>query len=118
MKIKLTVNNEELIVNLDNNSSSQALFKLLENSPQTILMEDYASMEKVGNYKKLPTNDKQITAKPGDLILYMGFALVLYYESNSWNFTKLGSVENKTQQELKDILGAGSVNIAFEIYNK
>ncbi len=114
MKIKLTVNNEELIVNLDNNSSSQALVESLENGPQILSMEDYASMEKVGKYKKLPTNDKQITAKPGDLILYLGSALVLYYESNSWNFTKLGSIENKTQQELKDILGAGSVNIKLE----
>lgn len=114
MKIKLTVNNEQLIVNLDDNSSSQALVNSLQNGPQVVSMEDYASMEKVGNYQKLPTNDKRITAKPGDLILYMGSALVLYYESNSWNFTKLGSVENKTQQELKTILGSGSVNIKFE----
>ncbi len=115
MKIKLTVNNEELVVKLANNSSAEALVKKLEKGPKTIKMKDYANMEKVGMFGKLPTNNEQINAKPGDLILYMGVSIVLYYESNSWNFTKLGSVENKTQSELKQILGSGTVNIMFEL---
>ncbi len=114
MKIKLTVNNEQLLVNLVDNSSTRALVKKLKKGPKTVKMKDYANMEKVGMFGKLPTNDEQINAQPGDLILYMGVSIVLYYEPNSWNFTKLGSVENKTQAQLKEILGTDTVNITFE----
>ncbi len=116
-QINITVNNENLIVDLVNNSSTAALIQLIEeNGSIEISMDDYGRMEKVGNLpKKLPKNDKHITAQPGDLILYMGSALVLYYEPNSWNFTKLGSVINKNQKELKQLLGKTSVNIHLEI---
>ena len=57
----------------------------------------------------LPTNDKNITTKAGDLILYQGNQITLYYDTNSWNFTKLGKVQN----ELKEILGSGNVELTF-----
>lgn len=79
-------------------------------------MKDYANMEKVGDLgEKLPTNDKSITTKTGDLILYQGSVFVIYYEPNSWTFTKLGEIDNITKEELINILGKGNVSVTLSL---
>jgi len=116
-KIKITVNNQtELTATLVSNSSVTALSGLLEDKPLVIEMHDYGNMEKVGPIgTSLPTNDEQITTEPGDIILYQGSALVIYYAPNSWNFTRLGKIDNVTQEELKNILGTGDVTVKLEL---
>ena len=112
----LTVNGHTLTATLVENSSTQALKELLADGPLTINMSDYGSMEKVGPLgTDLPRNDEQITAGPGDLILYQGNSLVLYYDRNNWNFTRLGKVNNVTDQELREILGTGSVSMTLSL---
>lgn len=71
---------------------------------------------KVGPFpKSLPRNDEQISTEAGDLILYQGNSFVIYYDTNSWNFTRLGKIDNVTQQELKEILGSGSVTAVLSL---
>ena len=109
-KINIQIGENVLTATLVENSSAEALFAMLEAGPLTIHMNDYAGMEKVGSIGKLlPTNDQHIKAKPCDLILYLGDSLVIYYEPNSWNFTRLGRIDNVNQKELKKILGRGDV---------
>ena len=109
-KINIQIGENVLTATLVENSSAEALFAMLEAGLLTIHMNDYAGMEKVGSIGKLlPTNDQHIKAKPCDLILYLGDSLVIYYESNSWNFTRLGRIEGVTQKELKMILVRGDV---------
>ena len=111
----LTVNGHTLTATLVENST-QALKELLADGPLTIDMSDYGSMEKVGPLgTDLPRNDEQITTGPGDLILYQGNSLVLYYDRNNWNFTRLGKVNNVTDQELREILGTGSVSMTLSL---
>lgn len=115
-QIIISVNGQELTATLAQNSSTEALKELLEEGPLTISMRDYGSMEKVGDIgTSLPTNDEQITTEAGDLILYMGSAFVIYYAPNSWNFTRLGKIDNITAQELKDILGNGNVEVTISL---
>ena len=77
---------------------------------------DYGNFEKVGDLGfSLPRNDTQITTTPGDLILYQGNQFTIYYDENSWNFTKLGHVDNMTQEELKKLLGDGDVTITLSL---
>jgi hypothetical protein len=79
-------------------------------------MRDYGNMEKVGSLgTSLPRNDEQITTEPGDLILYQGSAFVIYYAPNSWNFTRLGKINGVTQEELKEILGTGDVEVTLSL---
>ena len=85
-------------------------------------MSDYGSFEKVGPLgTTLPLNDTQITTTAGDIILYQGNQITIYYDTNSWNFTRLGKVVSSgstttiTQAELKKILGKGNVTAVFEI---
>lgn len=116
-KLKITINGQkELSATLVDNTSTAALIDLIKAKPLTIAMRDYGNMEKVGSIgTTLPRNDEQITTEPGELILYQGSAFVIYYAPNSWNFTRLGKIDNVTQDELKTILGAGDVSITLEL---
>lgn len=97
---------------LANNSSANALKELLAKGDITVRMEDYASMEKVGSLgTSLPRNDRPTTTGPGDLILYQGHNFVIYYDTNSWNFTRLGKIEGVSADELLTALGRGDVTV-------
>lgn len=114
--MNLKIGDTILKATMADNSSAKALLEILEKGPLTIDMKDYANMEKVGEIgKQLPTNDQQISARAGDIILYMGSALVIYYDNNSWNFTRLGKIEGVSQKELKEILGKGNVKVELYI---
>ncbi len=117
-KIKLEVNGKELTVNLEDNSSSKALVEKLKENDIVIKAHDYGDFEKVGSLDfSLPTNDTKITTEPGDLILYQGNQITLYYDTNTWNFTKLGKVEGLSKKELKELLGDSDVTITLSLFN-
>lgn len=116
MNINISVNDKVLSATLVDNSSSRALIEKLKDGDITIDMEDYGNFEKVGSLGfSLPRNDKYITTSPGDIILYQGNMITIYYDKNSWNFTKLGKIDNISSQELKDILGDGNVSVTLSI---
>ena len=116
MTMNIQIGNHVLTATLVQNSSTEALIEMLSEGSVTIEMSDYASMEKVGPFpQSLPRNDEQISTGAGDLILYQGNSFVIYYDTNSWNFTRLGKIDNVTQQELKDILGSGSVTAVLSL---
>lgn len=120
MKISIQITsdsgNHKLIATLADNSSATSFYELLKKGPLTVDMHDYSSFEKVGPLgTKLPRNDTQIITQAGDIILYQGNQITIYYDTNSWNFTRLGKVDGVTQAELKKILGKGDVTAVFEI---
>lgn len=116
MHLYIKVNKKTLIVNLENNSSVDVLVQKLKEKDIIINMEDYANFEKVGELDfELPRNDKHITTEVGDIILYQGNKITIYYDTNSWNFTRLGKIENITQKELKEILGNGNVTVTLSL---
>lgn len=114
--MKITVGDTIFTAALAENSSVTALKELLAKEPLTIHMHDYGDMEKVGPIgTNLPRNDEQITTGAGDIILYQGNSLVIYYDTNSWNFTRIGKIENVTKQELLKALGDGDVDVTFSL---
>ena len=89
---------------------------MLSAGPLEIDMQDYGDMEKVGSLgQDLPVNDEQITTEAGDLILYQGNSFVIYYASNTWNFTRLGKINGVSAEELQDILGEGDVTVTLSL---
>ena len=81
----------------------------------TISMHDYGNFEKVGPLgTSIPRNDKDITTTPGDVILYQGNQVTVYYDENRWDFTKLGHIDID-QDELKSILGSGDVTVVLSV---
>jgi len=110
----IKINNTILTATLVDNSSAKALMELLSKNPLTIQMQDYGGFEKVGSLgQTLPRNDEQITTTAGDLILYQGNSFVIYYAPNTWNFTRLGKINNISQEELKKTLGNGNVTVTL-----
>ena len=77
-------------------------------------MSDYAGMEKVGPLgTSLPRNDTQISVDAGDVILYQGNQITIYYDTNSWRFTRLAVIEDATKESLLEVLGTGDVEVTF-----
>lgn len=115
-KLLIHVQDQTMTATLENNSSVDALCRLLQEGPVTVEMEDYARMEKVGSLgRRLPTNDRNITTTAGDLILYQGCNFVIYYAPNTWSFTKLGHIDGVSAKELKDLLGRHDVMVTLEL---
>ena len=115
-KIKIEVNGKNWTANIVNNSSGIGFINLLKKGPLKISMSDYGNFEKVGDLPEIiPTNDKNYKTKPGDIILYLGKHITIYYNTNTWNFTKLGEIENVTQAELKQVLGKGDCEVTFSL---
>ena len=109
------VNDAVLAVKAENNSSAEALMQLLGTGDITITMHDYGSFEKVGPLgTTIPRNDEDITTTPGDIILYQGNQITIYYDENRWDFTKLGHIDIG-QDELKAVLGSGDVTVTLSV---
>ncbi|MFA6779903.1 MAG: flavodoxin [Paludibacteraceae bacterium] len=114
--MNLFVNGHKLTASMSSNSSASALRDLLEKGDLTILMSDYGGFEKVGPLgASLPANDEYITTEPGDIILYQGDKITLYYDVNAWNFTRLGKIDGVEGIDLKPILGDGGVTVVLSL---
>lgn len=105
-----------LPVKMADNSSASALLELLQQGDITVDAHDYGNFEKVGPLgTQLPVNNEQITTEPGDVILYQGNQITVYYDTNSWNFTRLGKIQGVSADELKAILGDGDVTMVLSL---
>ena len=117
MKLNILINNKDnLTASLFDNSSSRAFVELLKEKDLVITMNDFGNFEKVGSLPKaLPRNDTHITTSAGDIILYQGNQITIYYDKNSWSFTRLGKIDGLSQSDLKKILGTGSITAQFSL---
>lgn len=114
--MNMEVNGTNIQIKLYDNSSAEAVKELLRKGPFTLSMKDYAHMEKFGSFgMQLPANDQHITTEAGDVILSEGNLLVIYYAPNTWNFTRLGKVQNLSEAELKKVLGKGSITATLTL---
>jgi hypothetical protein len=116
MKLKIHVNDTTFTATLADNSSAEAFAEYLSQGDLTLDMHDYGSFEKVADLpRSFPRNDTQIDTDAGDLILYLGKRIVIYYDKNSWNFTRLGKIDNVNKKRLKQILGDGNATVTFSV---
>lgn len=112
--LKITVGDQELLATFAENSSAEAFRDLLAQGPVTMSMDDYGGFEKVGSLgTTLTRNDTRITTQPGDVILYQGNQITIYYGTNTWNFTRLAKINDSTDLQAK--LGTGTVQVTFSL---
>ena len=112
--LKLTIGDTPVEVAWEENESVEALRELVKVQPLTIKMSMYSTFEQVGSLgTSLPRNDVQTTTQAGDIVLYSGNQIVIFYGSNSWAYTRLGSITDKTADEMKALLGNGDVAITI-----
>lgn len=112
--IYLSAGNETFAVALEDNDAANALMKLLQNGSVTISLNDYGGFEKVGALgTDLPADDAYTTTQAGDIVLYQGNQIVMFYGSNSWSYTKLGRIDDLTGWE--EALGSGDVTVTLSM---
>ena len=109
--MKLKIDGTEVPVTWEENSSVEALKEM---SPLTVEMSMYGGFEQVGSIgKSIVRDDKQTTTDYGDIVLYSGNQIVIFYGSNSWAYTRLGHID-MSQEELTDMLGNKDVTVTLE----
>ena len=115
-KMYITINGSKLEVTLESNASTAALIERLKGGDITYTARDYGGFEKVGELGfSLPSNDTQMTTQSGDVILYSGDQIVLFYGSNSWRYTRLGRINGYTPSQLREAFGTGSVQVTISL---
>ena len=114
--LKIEIGKETFTATLANNSSVDALKELLKDGPLTLKMSDYAGLEKGADLGvTLPQNNQQMNTTAGDIILYQGRTLVIYYDTNSWSLTPIGKIKDLDEALLKETLGSGDVTVTFSL---
>ena len=99
------------------NSGAQALKELMADGDITIRMSDYSGFEKVGSLgQSLPTENSQTTTQAGDIVLYQGSQIVIFYGSNSWSYTRLGKIDDLAGWQ--EALGNGDVAVTLSMQDK
>lgn len=110
--LKLWIGEQEIEVLWEDNDSVRALEDLAGAEGLTVALSGYGGFEQVGSLgARLPRNDVQTVTEPGDIVLYSGNSIVLFYGSNSWAYTRLGKIQGLDESELRQLLGAGDVSI-------
>ena len=116
MELILKIDGTEVSVAWENNEAVDAIRKLAASGGLEINMSMYGGFEQVGSIgQSIPRSDEQTTTKAGDIVLYSGNQVVVFYGSNSWTYTRLGRITGKTEQELAEMLGKKNVVLSFEI---
>lgn len=114
MKMNLQIGDSTFTATLEENAAVESLLDLMESAPLVIQMSDYSGFEEVGSLGvSLPTSNRQTTTQSGDIVLYNGNQIVIFYGTNSWSYTRLGKVDDLTGW--KKALGSGDVTVTFSI---
>lgn len=116
--VYLEIAGKTTAVQLADSGAAQAFARRLEVSPITYTARDYGGFEKVGTPGfSLPADDRHVTTAAGDIMLYQRSQLVLFYGSNSWSYTPIGTITGLSQRELESFLcaGKGNVTVTFTL---
>ncbi len=114
MQMKVQVGGSTFTAALEENEAVDALVEMMEQGPVTIQMSDYSGFEKVGPLgTSIPASNQQTTTQAGDIVLYQGNQIVMFYGSNSWSYTRLGHIDDLTGWE--EALGSGDVTVTFSL---
>ena len=114
MQMKVQVGGSTFTAALEENEAVNALVEMMEQGPVTIQMSDYSGFEKVGPLgTSIPASNQQTTTQAGDIVLYQGNQIVMFYGSNSWSYTRLGHIDDLTGWE--EALGSGDVTVTFSL---
>ena len=114
MKMNVRIGNVSFTAALEDNAATRELIEMMRQEPVSIDMSDYSGFEKVGSLgRSLTTDNHQTTTSAGDIVLYNGNQIVMFYGSNSWSYTKIGKIENLSGWE--EALGSGSITAVFSL---
>ena len=112
----MKIGDTKVNVDWEDNQAVKALRDMARYGDVTIQMSMYGGFEQVGSIgQSLPRDDKQTTTSSGDVVLYSGNQMVVFYGSNSWSYTRLGHISDKNTEDMTDLLSNGDVTITISI---
>jgi hypothetical protein len=115
-KMYITIDGVSESVTLYNNAAAQALVTRLQNGNVTVTLNSSGGFEIWGALGfSLPTSNQQFNAQPGDIVLYNGSNICMFYGTNSWSYTRLGQIDGLSESELRTFLHAGESNISVTL---
>ena len=114
MRMMVEAGGQRFYAVLEQNEAVRALVRMMEEGPVTIQMRDYSGFEKVGPLgQSLPASNSQTTTQAGDIVLYNGDQIVIFYGSNAWSYTRIGHIEDLTGWA--EALGGGDLAVTFSL---
>jgi hypothetical protein len=115
-KLYITIDGQAQAVTLVDNQATKTLVEKLQQAPVTVTLSSSGGFEIWGALGfSLPTNNEQINAQPGDVILYSGSNICIFYGTNSWSYTRLGKIDGLSESQLRTFLKAGESNISVTL---
>ncbi len=114
--LAMRINDTAVAVEWEQNASVEALAELCKAEPLVIEMSMYGGFEQVGPIgTRLPSSDMQTKTAPGDIVLYSSNQIVVFYGANSWAYTRLGRITDRSAAELAELLENGNVTISLSM---
>lgn len=114
MKLNVQIGDYNFTATLEKNVAVEEFVDMINEGPVSIQMDDYSGFEKVGSLgKSLTSSNSRTTTVSGDIVLYNGSNIVMFYGSNSWSYTRIGKIDDLTDWE--KALGSGSITAVFTI---
>ena len=114
MKMNVKIDNKTFTATLEDNAAVREFIEMMRQAPVSVDMSDYSGFEKVGSLgRSLTADDRQTTTDAGDIVLYNGNQIVMFYGSNSWSYTRIGHIDDLTGWE--NALGSGSITAVFTL---
>ena len=115
MALLMTVDGRKVDVNWEDNHSVDAIKKLAKDG-MTVEMQRYGGFEQTGSMaKSIVRNDSSIDVGPGDIVLYNGVQICLYFDDNSYSFTRLGKITGMSVSEIRGMLDRPNVTAVFTL---
>ena len=115
-KMYITIDGQAQAVTLVDNQATKTLVEKLQQAPVTVTLNSSGGFEIWGALGfSLPTSNEQINAQPGDVILYNGSNICIFYGTNSWSYTRLGKINGLSESELRTFLKAGESSITVTL---
>lgn len=115
-KLMMKIGDKKVNVEWEENESVEALMELCKDAPLEVKMSMYGGFEQVGSLgTNLPRNDVQTSTSSGDIVLYSGNQIVIFYGSNSWSYTRLGHITDQDNAGMTELLGNGDVTITISM---
>lgn len=115
-KLYITIGEETHTVTMEDNVGTRALVAALQTDNITYMAHDYGNFEKVGYIgQSFPTADHQITTSAGDIVLYNGDNICIFFGSNSWSYTRIGKLDNLSTDEVRRFVKAGEGELTITL---
>ena len=115
-KMYITIGEETHTVTMEDNVGTRALIAALQTENIVYIAHDYGNFEKVGYIgQSFPTDNHQITTSAGDLVLYGGDNICIFYGSNSWSYTRIGKLDGLSADEVRRFVKAGEGEVSITL---